>query len=174
MTDELAPDDELQPLYSKLEALLAQLTPAARAALARDIARNLRGSQARRIGAQQNPDGTPYEPRKPQKVAKAKKAKSPGKSSKGKLRKKKGKLRAAMFVRMKMARTMKARSNASEAVVTFLGRAAKVASTHQYGLRDRVNRHGTVTAKYPKRELLGITDAEQNAIETAIVNHLGR
>ncbi len=146
---------ELQPLVTELDALLARLTPAARAGLARDIARSLRGSQAKRIASQQNPDGSPFEPRKPQT-----------------LRQRKGAIRRAMFTRLKMARHLKARSNASEAVVAFVGRASRIAAVHQFGLRDRVNRRGNTMAQYPQRELLGITDAERNAIEAAMVKHL--
>lgn len=149
--------NDLQPLISQLDALLARLTPTARAALAREVARSLRGSQAKRIAAQHNPDGSPFEPRKPQK-----------------LRRRKGRLRAAMFTRLKMARHLKARSNASEAVVAFVGRATRIATVHQFGLRDRVNRRGDTMAHYPQRELLGFTEAERNTIETALVNHLAR
>lgn len=52
---------------SKLTALLNNLSPTAQRELARKIGQNLAQSQRNRITAQQNPDGTPFAPRKPQK-----------------------------------------------------------------------------------------------------------
>ena len=49
--------------------------------------------------------------------------------------------------------------------------ASRIASVHQFGLRDRVNKHGT-EADYPQRQLLGITKDEENKIETTIVEFL--
>nr|WP_239168394.1 phage virion morphogenesis protein [Chromobacterium violaceum] len=53
-------------LDAELGALLQKMEPAARRGLARDIARQLRQSQQKRIAAQQNPDGSAFTPRKPQ------------------------------------------------------------------------------------------------------------
>ncbi|MGP3147078.1 phage virion morphogenesis protein, partial [Serratia bockelmannii] len=59
-------------LFLELDALLAsvvtQLTPVNRRVLTRELATGLRSRQAKRIAKQQNPDGSPYEPKKERRV----------------------------------------------------------------------------------------------------------
>lgn len=62
-------DTKLAQLDDWQNAILANLSPAARAREFRKIASYLRGSTAKRIAAQKNPDGTAFAPRKPQKQA---------------------------------------------------------------------------------------------------------
>ncbi|KAG0164981.1 hypothetical protein DFQ28_009317 [Apophysomyces sp. BC1034] len=78
-------------------ALLARLTPAARRAVLRDIARELRRSQQARIAAQHNPDDSTYEPRKARAVRGQKKLSG----KRGRIR------RAAMFVKLRTARLLR-------------------------------------------------------------------
>jgi len=47
-----------------------------------------------------------------------------------------------------------------------------MAQVHQGGLRDKVNRRGGPEVTYPKRELLGLTDADIEAIEDAVLAQL--
>lgn len=61
-------DSELQPMIDKVDALIEALSPKQRKALAKDISRGLRGTQAKRIKDNKEPDGTPYEERKPRKL----------------------------------------------------------------------------------------------------------
>ncbi|WP_410482431.1 phage virion morphogenesis protein [Ralstonia flatus] len=77
--------------------------------------------QSARIAAQRNPDGTPYEPRKPQ------------------LRHKRGGIRRGMFTRLRMAKSMRIEGSPNMAVVTFRDEVKRVAAVHHFGLRDRVN-----------------------------------
>ena len=58
--------DELSRLTSWADGLLASMEPAARRQLAGEMARTLRASQAQRIRANLQPDGSPMAPRKPQ------------------------------------------------------------------------------------------------------------
>lgn len=129
--------DELVALEDWVEPLLAKLGPAKRRELARVIARDLRRSQAKRIAAQLNPDGSRYVPRKPQ------------------LRDRAGSIRRAMFGKIRQAKHLKASGSADEASVGFVGRVARIASVHQFGLTDRVEAGGALHA-YPARRLLGI------------------
>ena len=145
-----------EELVSRLDGLLQQLSPAERSRLCRDIARQLRASQAKRVAAQQNPDGSAFEPRKPQQS----------------LRARKGKVRRRMFAKLTSTRWLRAKSNSSEAVVQFIGSANRLATVHQFGLRDRVNRRGDIKADYPERQLLGFASADIDAIERAIMDHL--
>ncbi|MBN5434812.1 phage virion morphogenesis protein [Serratia marcescens] len=77
-----------------------------------------------------------------------------------------------MFRRLRAARFLKARADAGGATVGFTGVAARIARTHQYGLRDRVNKSGAM-ASYPRREVLGITKADRMAIARSVIDSLG-
>lgn len=77
-----------------------------------------------------------------------------------------------MFRRLRTARFLKARADAGGATVGYVGVAARIARTHQYGLRDRVNKSGAV-ATYPQRQLLGITKADRMAIARSVIDSLG-
>ncbi|EPA9109406.1 phage virion morphogenesis protein [Serratia liquefaciens] len=77
-----------------------------------------------------------------------------------------------MFKRLRTARFLKARADAGGATVGYTGVAARIARTHQYGLRDRVNKSGAV-ATYPQRQLLGITKADRMAIARSVIDSLG-
>jgi phage virion morphogenesis protein len=138
-------------IEARLSALIATLEPSERRALTKDIARRLRESQAKRIAAQQNPDGSAYEPRKPR------------------LRKKKGSVRRTMFAKLRTAKYLKTEATPEAATVTFTAQAQRIARIHQFGLRDRI---GALTVKYPERQLLGFTDLEIEMVEQAMMERL--
>lgn len=142
-------------LAPHLQGLLAALGPAERRKLARDIAADLRGRQQRRIAAQLNPDGTPFEPRKPRLRAQA------------------GRIRRSLFAKLRTAQFMKNESSADAAVVYIAAKAARIARVHQEGLTDRVGKHGP-EYRYPVRRILGIADADRDAIADLILDHLSR
>jgi phage virion morphogenesis protein len=154
--------DDLTALETWAAPLLARLQPAERRALARTIARELRASQAQRIATQQAPDGAAYTPRKPQKTM-------PGQQVRKAPR---GAIRAAMFLRLKSAKYLRATAAPQEAAVGFAGRAARIARVHQEGLRDVV-KPGGPQYQYPARPLLGLTDAERDRIADLLLRHLG-
>lgn len=132
---------DFHELEAYLSGLLSKLDTPQRRVLARAVAVELRRRQSARIAAQRNPDGAPYEARKPQ------------------LRHKRGSIRRAMFTRLRMARYMRIETDPNTAVITFAGTALRIATVHHFGLRDRVNKSG-LTAKYPVRELLGLDDTD--------------
>lgn len=142
-------------LAPHLQGLLTALGPAERLKLARDIATDLRGRQQRRIAAQLNPDGTPFEPRKPRLRAKA------------------GRIRRGLFAKLRTARYLRTEATAAAAVIEIAGRAARIARVHQYGLTDRVGKRGP-EYRYPERRILGIADADRDAIADLILEHLSR
>lgn len=146
--------NELSPLETFASGLLSRLAPAERRKLARSLAAKLRESQSRRIGAQLNPDGSPYAPRKPR------------------LRKKQGGLRRRMFSKLRTTRWMKAEASPDAAVVTFAAQVQAMAQVHHHGLRDRVNRRRGPEVDYPARQLLGFTAPEIAAVEEAVLAHL--
>lgn len=143
----------LHELDAYLVGLLQKLEAPQRRALARAIAVELRRRQSARIAAQRNPDGTAYEPRKPQ------------------LRHKRGGIRRSMFTRLRMAKYMRIEASPNAAVITFAGKVRHVASVHHFGLRDRVNKNG-LTAQYPQRQLLGLDESQLALITGLVLKHL--
>ncbi|EQB2599504.1 phage virion morphogenesis protein [Aeromonas salmonicida] len=145
--------DDLSRLTQWADGLLASMEPAARRQLAGEMARKLRDSQAGRIRTNIQPDGSPMTPRKPQ----------------PKLRKGRGRLRRKMFFKITSRTWLKASATQSQAVVEFVGSANRLATIHQYGLKDRIKGR---EIRYPARELLGITEQERDQLETTLLAHL--
>ncbi|WP_323899004.1 phage virion morphogenesis protein [Aeromonas hydrophila] len=117
------------------------------------MARTLRASQAQRIRANRQPDGSPMAPRKPQ----------------PKLKQGRGRLRRKMFFKISNPTWLKARASEQQAVVEFVGTANRLATIHQYGLKDRIKGR---EIRYSARELLGITHQEVEKLEELLLAHL--
>ena len=75
-----------------------------------------------------------------------------------------------MFQKLIRAKWLKASSTAEVAVVGFVGFANQVAREHHYGLRSRISQQQTV--QMPKRELLGLTQSEQQNVQDIIIRYL--
>lgn len=149
--------NELAPLDDWCNGLLARLSPTERRALARDVARELRSRQVARIAAQQNPDGSAFTPRKPQKA-----------------RVKRGAIRRQMFSKIRTTKWLKSKATPDAAEVVFIGQVQHMARVHQSGLRDRVNRRSRLEVQYPERKLLGFTPAEVAMVGDIVLDHLAR
>jgi len=146
--------NELKPFEDKLAGLIASLSPAARRRMSAEIAKELRTSQQQRIKRQQAPDGTPYAARKRQPV-------------KGK----KGRVKRAMFTKLRTNRYMKTKGTNDAAVVEFVGRVQRMARVHQEGLRDKPNRY-SAGVQYEERPLLGVSKQNEQLVSEVIINHL--
>ncbi|MEI9603254.1 phage virion morphogenesis protein [Enterobacter hormaechei] len=147
---------DFKPFDDKLAALLASLSPAGRRKLAGEIAKELRKSQQQRIKQQKAPDGSPYQARKRQP-----------------LRAKTGRIKRAMFQKLRASRYMKATGRENSAVVEFTGKVQRIARVHQYGLKDRPNTNAK-DVQYPERQLLGFSREDKQLVETLIIKHLTR
>lgn len=145
---------EFKPFEDRLAGLIASLSPAARRRMAADIAKRLRTSQQQRIKRQQAPDGTPYAARKRQPI-----------------KAKKGRVKRAMFTKLRTNRYMKAKGTNDAAVVEFTGRVQRMARVHQEGLRDRPNRYAA-PVEYESRPLLGFSQADASIVKEVIISHL--
>lgn len=143
--------DDLQRVDDWLAALLANLEPAARNRMMRQLAQELRRSQQQNIRLQRNPDGTAFEPRRVT------------------ARSKKGRIKRQMFAKLRTTKYLKTAATADSASVQFDGKVQRIARVHHYGLRDRVRRNGP-EARYPARRLLGVNDE----VETVTLNTLMR
>lgn len=129
--------DDLQRVDDWLAALLANLEPAARNRMMRELAQELRRSQQQNIRLQRNPDGTAFEARRVT------------------ARSKKGRIKRQMFAKLRTTKYLKTAATADSASVQFDGKVQRIARVHHYGLRDRVRRNGP-EARYPARRLLGV------------------
>lgn len=147
---------ELEYLSEHLNALLASLSDAEKRKFAMSIARKIRASQSQRITRQQNPDGSPYIPRK-------------------NLRGKKGKLKQKMFMKLKTAKFMKIEKIPAGVTIGFDQRVSSLARTHQEGLIDILKYNGrTFKVRYAQRILLGFTDKEIEMFEQEASNFLDK
>jgi phage virion morphogenesis protein len=129
--------DELQKVDAWLTALLANLEPAARKRMMRELAQQLRRNQQNNIRLQRNPDGMGYEPRRV----------TP--------RTKKGRIKRQMFTKLRTTKYLKTAASADSASVEFAGQVQRIARVHHYGLRDRISRKGP-EVRYAERRLLGV------------------
>ncbi|WP_312680065.1 phage virion morphogenesis protein [Stutzerimonas nitrititolerans] len=150
--------DDLRALEDWAGALLNQLQPKERRQVTQTIARELRRRQQQRIGAQRNPDGTPYAPRKPRQQLRAKA---------GRIKQRK------MFAKLRTARYLRLQSDASSIAIGFAGRLSRIARVHQYGLRDKPGRNSP-DIQYQRRELLGLSDDDLEMIRDQLLQHLVR
>lgn len=145
---------EFKPFDDKLAGLIGALSPAGRRKLAAEIVKELRRSQQQRIKQQKAPDGTPYQARKRQP-----------------LRAKNGRIKRAMFQKLRTSRYMKASGRNDAAVVEFTGKVQRIARIHQFGYKDRPSPYST-NVQYPQRELLGVTQRDKKFINSLIIKHL--
>lgn len=147
---------DFKPFDDQLNGLIAALSPSGRRRLAGDIAKELRKSQQQRIRQQKAPDGSPYQARKRQP-----------------LRAKSGRIKRAMFAKLRTSRYMKASGRENSAVVEFTGNVQRIARIHQYGLKDRPNQHSQ-DVQYAERPLLGFSQEDKQLVETLAIKHLSR
>lgn len=144
---------ELQKVDDWLSALLANLEPAARSRMMRQLAQELRRTQQQNIRMQRNPDGSSYEPRRVT------------------ARSKKGRIKRQMFTKLRTTKYLKTAASADSASVQFEGKVQRIARVHHYGLRDRVSRKGP-EVRYAERRLLGIGEKEQSFIFYTLISWL--
>lgn len=142
---------DFKPFDDRLNGLIAALSPAARRKLAGEIAKELRKAQQQRIKQQKAPDGSPYQARKRQP-----------------LRSKTGRIKRAMFQKLRTSRYMKATGRENSAVVEFTGKVQRIARVHQYGLKDQPTPHAK-EVQYPERQLLGFDSVAIQLIEERIL-----
>ncbi|EKS7192789.1 phage virion morphogenesis protein [Enterobacter ludwigii] len=145
--------DNLHKVDEWLAALLANLEPAARSRMMRQLAQELRRSQQQNIRLQRNPDGSGYEPRRVTAHSK------------------KGRIKRQMFAKLRTTKYLKTAASADSASVQFEGSVQRIARVHHYGLRDRVSNYGPII-KYRQRKLLGINRLTVLKVKELLINFL--
>lgn len=137
-----------------IEGMLTALSAGQRRVFFSRLSRELARINATRMRANIAPDGTPFEPRKPQ----------------TRLRAKRGRVRA-MF--QKLPKSLKPSATDSGLEIAFGGRSAQIADVHHYGKDDAPNRlRPSWRVRYPARELLGISESDQTLIVDRIVEQV--
>ncbi|EOI1394957.1 TPA: phage virion morphogenesis protein [Citrobacter freundii] len=147
--------DNLHKVDEWLAALLANLEPATRQRMMRELAQELRRNQQQNIRLQRNPDGSGFEPRRVT------------------ARSKKGRIKRQMFARLRTTKYLKTVATADSASVQFEGKVQRITRVHHYGLRDRVSRNGP-KVQYPERRLLGYNSESERLITDIIFDWLNR
>lgn len=147
-------------LEAWLERAAANLSPQRRAQLARKIGQQLRLSNAARVAANLEPDGTPMVARKP---------KADGKPRRLKPKEKRLKSKGRMFPRIELARNMQARASEDHVELSFNPRIAKTAEIHHFGEEAPVEPRypNSIRVRYPARPLLGVGTGDEQAIVVA-------
>nr|WP_202402032.1 MULTISPECIES: phage virion morphogenesis protein [Enterobacter] len=143
----------MQRVDDWLAALLANLEPAVRNRMMRQLAQELRRSQQQNIRLQRNPDGTAFEARRVT------------------ARSKKGRIKRQMFAKLRTTKYLKTAATADSVSVQFDGKVQRIARVHHYGLRDRVRRNGP-EARYPARRLLGVNDEVETITRDTLLRWL--
>lgn len=148
----------LEALENWASGLLEQLEPASRDKLARSLGQALRRSQQQRIIAQRNPDSGKYAPRKQRNL----------RGKQGRLKRK-----VKMFQKLRTASFLKTHGEGNSISVGFIGRVARIAQVHQYGLKDRAEQRAP-DVKYGRREVLGVTEVDLDLIRNGLLEHLSK
>jgi phage virion morphogenesis protein len=152
-------DTDLTRVEGWLEGLMVRLSDGERRKLAVKIGQSLRRSNAARIAANKEPDGSAMAPRKPRK----------GRDGKP-IRKRR------MFRRLRMARNMKIRATPDSVELNFGGGSAqRIAEIHhdgQVGTVGRTRDGRTIRARYEARQLLGFGSDDMDMVLRAVTNAL--
>ena len=128
------------------DQFLQHLEPSQRRELMRRLAQGLRVRFKDRIKQQKEPNGNRFTPRKRDQIGNIKR-------------------KGTMF--NKIGQQLKTEYSANHAAVGFGGRSAYIAKVHQEGRTIRPTDRAKPT-KYPIRELVGFSQADQKWIETEL------
>lgn len=148
-----------------LEKAASHLSPERRTQLARKIGQQLRASNATRVAANVEPDGTPMAARKPKADGKPRRLKEKAKRLKSKGR---------MFPRIELARNMRARAEGDHVELSFNPRVARTAEIHHFGEEAPVDPRiaNSIRVRYPARPLLGVGARDEQDIMVAAMAFL--
>ena len=146
--------DGIEQVKFAFTDLLKNISKPRRRLLYQQIGRELARNQRRRIKAQQNPDGSPFEPRKKRKQ----------------FSKKKGRIKnQLMFKKIVSPSHLKIRYEQEGISLGFYGGDAAIANVHQYGLYSSPSKYKNFKVKYAQRELLGFSEEDIEMIERFVI-----
>ena len=169
--------DNFQKLEPWIAGFAKRVGPAGLRKVARKIGMALRRDNARRIAANQEPNGSAMEARKPRPKRELPDWLKQRIRANPALRAKFGKRRSVrhgkMFPKIRLARNLRVHAKTKGVEVNFDSRVSRGANTHHFGLRDRVSRfRGAPMVKYPARALLGFADEDDGMILRAVIEQI--
>lgn len=139
--------------------MLADLSPARKKAVSRKIGLQLRRSNVARIAANIEPDGSAMEKRKPRRERVRDRAK------------------AKMFRKLRYARNFKVKPSADGVELAPIGKVAKIAGIHHFGLDGYVGTTPdgrSIRARYAERKLLGFGNGDIDEMTDELLAWLDR
>ena len=146
--------DGIEQVKLAFTDLLKNISKPRRRLLYQQIGRELARNQRRRIKAQQNPDGSPFEPRKKRKQ----------------FSRKKGRIKnQLMFKKIVSPSHLKLRYEQEGISLGFYGGDAAIANVHQSGLYSSPSKYKDFKVKYAQRELLGFSEEDIEMIERFVI-----
>ena len=146
--------DGIEQVKLAFTDILKNISKPRRRLLYQQIGRELARNQRRRIKAQQNPDGSPFEPRKKRKQ----------------FSRKKGRIKnQLMFKKIVSPSHLKLRYEQEGISLGFYGGDAAIANVHQYGLYSSPSKYKDFKVKYDQRELLGFSEEDIEMIERFVI-----
>lgn len=137
---------DMSKFDARIAHAIAQLSNQSRRQMQADIGKYLRKANQQRMAAQKSPDGATWAKRKGS-----------------------GSASGPMFKKLRSSNHLKLRQQSDGLKLGWSGQVGAIARIHHYGLSQRLA-YGT--AKYAARELIGISDADAEAIITIITEHL--
>lgn len=155
--------DNFVALDRWMGSMIARLRTGQRLRMARRIGIALRRANAARITQNVTPEGEAMEPRK-KRTAEQRRADA----RKGRVRRK-----GRMFPKIRLARKIRIKTSPDEVVLGFQPQAARTASVHHFGLRDRVARfRGAPEVRYPSRPLFGFGPGDDDEAMAIMMDQL--
>jgi phage virion morphogenesis protein len=142
-------DDAFTTLDGWLRGAILALDPRHRQTLLRQIARDLRRSNQKRITAQTGPDGDRWQSRKPDAAGRIK-------------------TRKKMLIGLRAARHMAVTATPNRADLGYKGRSSRIARIHHLGLTGEVT-PGGVVVKYPARPLIGLSGRDEDMVRDRVL-----
>lgn len=147
--------DGLHRLEKWMQQAIENLSPARRKALFRDIGKDVRKENQKRITRQEGPDGDRWPQRKQRR------------------RHGQVKQKTKMMMGLRKARRMALETGPDGVSIGYTGNTAKIASVHQYGGMDYVEEGGP-KVRYPVRKVLGLSDKDHQTIGNRIRQHIAQ
>jgi len=155
--------DDLGLIEPWLNGIMARLQPGQRIRLAREIGRIIRKTNAARVMANIEPDGTAMAARRPRtdRQIRAK--------LKGRKRIRDRHRNGPMFRKIELAKNMVVRPGPDQVVLSFKPRVAKTAEVHHFGETAPVDPRipNSIRIRYAARALLGFNEADRTEILNA-------
>lgn len=146
--------DNLHALEDWAQSVLSSLSASERKKIFRQISLELRKRNQKRITAQQDPDGSAWALRKPDK------------RSQGRVAAKK-----KMMLGLRKVRRLKRQSSPVGFSIGYEGKDSKIARVHHYGLRDKPSPKSRMV-NYPARQLLGISSTDKRFLRDLLLRQL--